>query len=239
MKQILTTLVFVLVLFSCKRKDEVEIPKNNVQLNWKHTFNSNDITEDSLAFLNVFGDTLSVSRVTYFLSDFKLIGEQTTYQSGNVVLLDLFGNKNLSFNLENVPSGHYHTLEMTFGLDSLVNVFGLIQNSIDHNEMFWPVSMGGGYHFMKFEGHYLDSGRIKGYAMHIGKNGNQIRYSMPIQLDIPNHKFIDFEVHLDEWLKNPYGYRFTKDGAFTMAYDDLMRLIVGNGKDVFEIKNLR
>ena len=41
--------------------------------------------------------------------------------------------------------------------------------------MAWPTAMGGGYHFMKVEGHYLDtSNTIQGFAIHLGKNNNLV-----------------------------------------------------------------
>ncbi len=225
--------------FSCKKKDDAPVHKNSLKLNWNHQFNQSEIREDSLSFLNYFGDTLSISRVTYFLSGFKLTGDDNVYTSPHIALVDLFGSKNLSFELGDIPDGHYHTIEFMFGLDSAINVFGSISNTLEHNEMFWPSSMGGGYHFMKMEGHYLDSGRTKGYAVHIGKNGHQISYSFPVQLDLPNHSKMNFDVKLEEWLTNPYNYRFSKDGPFTMAYDNLMQLIVNNGKDVFDVKSIQ
>lgn len=239
MKNIWLCLILIPFSFSCKKNDNPTAHKNSLKLSWTHSFNHLSITEDSLSFLNYFGDTLSVSRVTYFLSSFQLKGDGIHYQSPHVALVDLFGNKNLKFELGDIPDGHYNTLEFTFGLDSSVNVFGSIANTLDHNEMFWPSSMGGGYHFMKFEGHYLDLGRTKGYAVHIGKNGHQIKFSVPVQLDLPKHSAVNFEVKMDEWLTNPYNYRFSVDGPFTMAYDNLMKLIVNNGKDVIELKSIQ
>ena len=38
--------------------------------------------------------------------------------------------------------------------------------------MAWPDVMGGGYHFLKLEGHYKKDSLLAGYAMHIGQNGS-------------------------------------------------------------------
>jgi hypothetical protein len=49
----------------------------------------------------------------------------------------------------------------------------LLSTTLDNLNMAWPTAMGGGYHFLKMEGHYLDSlNTNQGYAIHIGKNEN-------------------------------------------------------------------
>lgn len=231
-------LIPALIFLSCKKKAPDPVHESRLRLALKHSFDAKVLFKDSMAYYNAYHDTLSFSRVSYFLSGFKLIGDHQSYSSSEVCLADVFKPNTQGFDLTRIPDGHYSTLELLFGLDSSINVFGAIPNTIDNNEMFWPVQMGGGYHFMKLEGHYLDSGKIKGYAMHIGKNGQQFKVVIPVSIDLPGDQGISLKVRLDEWFRSPYDYRFRTDGAYSMSNDALMHKLSENGHDVFELDSI-
>jgi hypothetical protein len=106
--------------------------------------------------------------------------------------------------------------------------------------MLWPDVMGGGYHFLKLEGKYLDSLKNeKGIAIHIGLNSSLVNHH-PINSDIKivenNTSSVKLAMNLNEWFMNPYTFDFNRDGNYTMGDSTAMNFIKNNGNDVFYAK---
>ena len=101
--------------------------------------------------------------------------------------------------------------------------------------MAWPDVMGGGYHFLKLEGHYKKDSLLAGYAMHIGQNGFRVSVGLHCNLILPQNGDADFNMtmNVNEWFKNPNIYNFNTDGVFTMGDTILMKKLLQNGADVF------
>lgn len=85
--------------------------------------------------------------------------------------------------------------------------------------MEWPQLMGGGYHFLKLEGNYIDNSATYGYAMHLGTNNCLI----PIKLFSPIHISNDaktklkLKMNINEWFKNPHLFDFNLDANNIMG----------------------
>ena len=95
--------------------------------------------------------------------------------------------------------------------------------------------MGGGYHFMKLEGYYVDKTGTWGYTVHVGSNKHLIKTMVikkpfSIGSDAAN---IRLSMNINNWYKSPYLYDFDKDGNYTMNNDTSMAKIAANGYYVF------
>jgi hypothetical protein len=103
--------------------------------------------------------------------------------------------------------------------------------------MAWPDMMGGGYHFMKLEGSYVDSTGTYGYAMHVGKNAYLVNCTMSHHFDLNtglNAK--ELVMNVNEWFKNPAIYDFNVDGNYSMGVMAAMTKLKNNGTDIFTIQ---
>jgi hypothetical protein len=121
------------------------------------------------------------------------------------------------------------------------NISNSLDNTPENINMQWPEVIGGGYHFLKFEGRYLDSANInQGFTMHIGTNDMPIQHQkIAINVEVVESVSAELELkmNINEWFKNPYTYDFNKDGNYTMAIPELMVLLKNNGYDTFTNKN--
>lgn len=103
--------------------------------------------------------------------------------------------------------------------------------------MAWPTAMGGGYHFIKIEGHYLDtSSTIQGFAIHLGKNNNLVNVAINQVLNQQNslHNY-SLIFNINEVFSNPYLYNLNIDNNYTMSDSVAMFKIKSNMKDAFSI----
>jgi hypothetical protein len=107
--------------------------------------------------------------------------------------------------------------------------------------MYWPDEMGGGYHFLKFEGNYLNSdNKTKGFALHLGTNPLLIKHqkiNQVIQLNKNISDTIELNMNINKWFDGETTYNFLVDGNYSMGIISLMQKLQSNGKAVFENRN--
>ena len=170
-------------------------------------------------------DTLDISRVYYIDND---IPESQT------------------LHFSPVKPGHYTAIRFIFGLDESDNRTGLFTDPPE-SEMFWPDLLGGGYHYMKLNGKYLDvEDRLAPLAIHLGIGQNEdhsqfyqnyFTVELPIDFAITEiaENQLDLTMVIDNWFRNPHTIDFDEFGSHIMQNQTAQRLISGNGKDVFKI----
>ncbi len=186
-------------------------------------------------FQNEAGNTYSVEKMQFYLSAFRFERyDGSEVSSDELVYVDARAGKNIIFKLKNIPSGIYKSVAFLIGLDSLHNVTNALPPTIENVNMAWPDGMGGGYHFMKFEGNFMDSGNSFGFAMHLGKNAHLVHagVSKNISITVPGD-ILTLRMNLNEWFRNPHVYDFNTDGNYSMGSDAAMLKLAQNGIDVF------
>ncbi len=232
-RQILTILaVSVLILPGCKKEKET----GDLVLKFSHHADGFDLVFDSLAFNNPAGYTYSVSHLEYYVSNIEVRGaDGIIYSDDEVHLINAQDASTLSITLPKVPLGHIMSVSFLLGLDDRKNATGALPNTMENMNMAWPDPMGGGYHFMKLEGNYLDSlPPTFAYALHLGKTGNECYCSKNFHTDFSaSGQEFDLQMNLNEWFRNPYLYDFAIDGASSMDSDAALHKLAENGNDVF------
>lgn len=238
----------LLVLTACE-KDSVYQPEplapaeNMLTLTINYEVDGVALLTDTTLYTTDAGYAYSVSTLKYYISELCLIKEDSS-------LLKILSYKYIdaaiegknTFALKDIAKGQYIGIRFNIGLDSLHNITGALPNISENNTMEWPVPMGGGYHFLKFEGHYIDSASTSvGFAMHLGTNGclvkaNALYKSISIDL-ATSSTTLNLTMNLNEWFRNPAIYDFDKDGNFSMGNMMAMKKLAKNGVDIFHYKN--
>jgi hypothetical protein len=236
MKKILFSIVVIAFFFSCK-KEEVAMPEKTGDIDFTLSYEADGqtIITDSIKYPIEAGYLISVVTLNFYLSEIKLIRSD-----GSSVLVKDYHYASLkdsstnSFSGNQVLQGAYTGISFNIGIDSVHNIQDGLPNTTDNNNMIWPVPMGGGYHFMKFEGYFSDSTGSFGYAMHIGKNENLITVQLDTTFTISNNIVtLPLIMNLNEWFRNPYIYDFNVDGNYSMSSGPAMAKLKANGTDVF------
>lgn len=226
----------VLTLAQCK-KEEQDPPQIVAQIELQHFVGSEALEMDVIKYTNAAGNEFSVKRLLYYLSGIVLEDENgVRHTIDGAYYVDIEDASTLQFALDFVPQGKYKKLEFSLGLVPELNVFGNLPNTVENSAMFWPEQMGGGYHFMKLEGHYnTDSSEVAGYAMHIGTNPTRVdfEFNQGYTLDV-NNISIELRMNILEWFQNPVTYDLNQ-GNYSMGNAALMLDLTNNGKDVFTL----
>ncbi len=240
--QLILLLVNQVFFYSCKN-DKAEsdfLSTGNVQLNITHEVDGGAIFFDSLIYQNAAGNYYSVSRLQYYLSNavLKTATGKAVFTKGLHYIDATRGVEKIT--LQQIPVGTYTSIQFLIGLDSLTNQSYSLPNTLDNINMSWPDVMGGGYHFIKLEGQYLNTnGAPKGYAVHLGTNAALVNHQpLNIMLTVEQNKTsqLTLAMNINAWYTQPHNFNFNTDGNYTMGIPELMQIIRNNGKDVFEIK---
>lgn len=241
MKKIAFFLLLAAAIQSCKKDKEDEQPQPQpqyVSVNLSFECDGAALVKDQFNYTNAAGNNYSVNRLQFYLADFTLRKtDGTEVKSDEVVYVDCFANKNLSFNLSKIPQGTYDRIKFCIGLPPSQNITGALPNTIDNTNMAWPDMMGGGYHFLKMEGQFKHAGNTYGYALHLGKNPHLVRIESSKSFNLTGtSSTLSMKMNINEWFRTPHTYDLNSDGNYTMGTDSLMLKIAENGTDVFIIQ---
>ena len=254
MKPRLLVIVLALMLAACTKPNE----KAEINLNLGYEVNGKSLVTDTLCYENEAGNQFLITEIQWFLSNIELKNEagdwimlhQTglsdTLDVSRVYYIDTDIPESQTLHSSPVKVGHYTALRFTFGLDESDNQTGLFTDPPE-SEMFWPEMLGGGYHYMKLNGKYLNAeDRLAPMAIHLGIGQNEdctefyqnyFIVELPIEFNVKvnTKNQLDLTMVIDNWFRNPNTIDFDEFGSHIMQNQTAQRLLKGNGKDVFRI----
>lgn len=227
------------LLYSCKKTETpaIEAYKTNLQIHVSHRVGGLNLFYDTIKYTNLAGNKYSLTLLEYYISEISLRKEDNSFVKckGSFYINPRLNQVNIQ--LSGMAPGKYTGLKFYIGIPPENNVFGALEATTENTNMQWPEPLGGGYHFLKMEGRYIDStNQARGFAMHLGSNEMLIQHQIiPVNLEVneQNICFTNLVMDVNEWFKSPYTYNFERDGNYTMAITPLMQLLKNNGYDVF------
>lgn len=228
-------LTIIGLLYSCKDDDVVDSPSSFLEFGISYDVGGDELLEDSIAYKNQADIEFSISRLEYFLSDVAFHRNGKWASTQNYAYLNPFGTSD-RIRLEIEP-GNYDSVGFHIGLSSSWNKSNALPSRLNYMNMAWPDVMGGGYHFLKFEGHYLDSmGASKGFALHVGKDESLRWVAFPLAGSVHDGtNMLHFRMDILEWMGAIHTMNFHEQPPYTMGIDSLMFKLADNGSRVFEI----
>ena len=251
-------LITTLVLIQCEQ-DKPETGK--VTFNFEELVDYMPLERDTLQYINEAGNEYMITEVQYFISNLKIY-----YQNGNSYLvtqdngihyIDSDIPETHSWEIsDNVPAGVIDSIVFTFGLDEEANQSGIFTDPPESN-MFWPEQLGGGYHYMKLNGKWLDAeNNLKPFNFHLGIGQNydttgqvtgfvqnyfRVSIGQPVYssfiLNVNPGQLTSFSLHMnvDSWFKTPHTWDFNEWGGMMMQNQAALKAACENGYDVFMI----
>jgi hypothetical protein len=239
MKNILTFLCVSIFIFSSCSSEEENI---NITLNFTHNWDGMAISDkdlNELKFTNANGEKVSIENLRYLISNISLVDAK------NYHLVNFSENTGTSINILDVSEGTY-ALSFIFGFSDEDNVDGEYQdlNSVSFNV---PGMLGGGYHYMQFDGKYIDNDNEEA-----GFNYHTIRAvdktdpdnlifedtSFAVNLgtiSVSSNTNVEIRVNLAEWFKNPNTWDLNELNKVLMPDFDAQKKMSANGKSVFSL----
>lgn len=178
MKRFFIPAVAAAVLFSaCKKEDTPAFDnskKAELSIEFDNIAGSSDLILNTGNYSNQSGESFTVTKLKYYVSNFKLTNingtEYTVPQDSCYFLIDE-SDEATHEPVVKIPEGEYKTLTFTLGIDSVRNTkdisqrTGVLDPSGDGADMYWDWNSG--YIFFKMEGTSAAS-MMGDYAYHIG-----------------------------------------------------------------------
>ncbi len=190
-KNILAISLIGITLSACKKEDPIEQSstidpnrKGNLTLEFDNRVGNLNLILDSPFYSNSFGQTFSISKFNYFISNIVLINENgeryTIPQDSSYFLIRENISSSRDINLKGIPEGNYAGIEFVIGVDSMRSTMtmdkrtGCLDPGAEASDMYW--TWNSGYIFLKMEGKYDDPtdtiSTTSNYFYHIGGFGN-------------------------------------------------------------------
>jgi hypothetical protein len=153
------TFLFLIILVAC-HNDPLEPEYGTVQLKFDNIVGTQDLKLDGATYTNGSGESFSVSKLNYFISNIKLKkADGSAYvipQDSSYFLVSESSVASQSISLRNIPVDDYTGIDFVVGVDSLRNTMeiGKRTGALDPggiaSGMYWDWNSG--YIFLKLEG---------------------------------------------------------------------------------------
>jgi len=242
----------------CTSNPEPEIQSGKLKLEFTHQIDGQEIIFDSMMYTNEAGNIYLVSEIQYFISDVTL-----HKNDGSTILLDGWedihyvdtdiAESGVYALADEIDLGEYNRLSFTFGINEEKNNTLMFVNPPE-SFMFWPELLGGGYHYLKLNGKWINElEQVSPYNFHLGIG--QIYHSYPdsitgyiqnyFNIEMPESVIVisdketttlEIIMNVENWFKSPNIYDHNQWGGDIMQNQDAMQLGVENGWDVFSYK---
>jgi len=179
----------------------------------------------SLRYQTSAGETFSITRVSYLVSDFALQRNDGSWLelSNSVAWLDFDADRH-SIWLDKIPAGEFCSLRFLVGLNTNLNHADVSKFPAGHplnpnlNGLHW--SWQGGYIFLALEGLWRNAnGELDGWAFHLARDTNATHVTLAAPLTITNETKVELDFDLATLLNAPRPLSFSKDGSSTHSRD--------------------
>jgi len=230
----------IIVVSSCGETNEIN--ESKILLNFNHHCDNIALSDNLLSHTNEAGENYNVLTLKYIVTDIKLSSNNKDHEEiiiKDLHYVDISDPSTMFIESEIIENGSYF-LSFRFGLDSTKNVSNSLVNESFHPTMAWPDMMGGGYHYMKLEGSYMNDSTF--YNTHTGPTmgmdhsfsvifGNEIN----INNDTKNLEY-SLDMNVNNWYQNPNTINLAP--AIMMDIPKQMQLMDNGMADVFTLQSL-
>ena len=241
--------ILSLAMISCNNDDDNNTNSNvNLTFNFTHNWDGTTVTSadfNSIQYTNAMGTELSISKLRYLISDIRLTNLATdeTISLNYYQLVDLTDNNTMTVAIpEQIPTGVY-AVSFSFGFKDEDN---FNHDYADLNTANWnvPEPMGGGYHYMQFEGKYINSENIEtGYAYHAIRaidmeSGNTTDTHIVTNLgniEITDDATIEVKMNIAQWFKDPNTWDLNTLYQMLMPNYNAQLMMKANGQNAFSL----
>jgi hypothetical protein len=234
----LSLLLSSVSLQSCKDdvKDEPN-PNSNLNVVFSHHVNNMALDFDTAKYTNALNQNFEVSTLRYFVSAIYL----RKANGDSVLVKDIHyvdARDNTGVNItKQVAAEEYVGLSLAFGIPAYLNQSGMFTIKPESN-MEWPEPMGGGYHYMKFEGKFAkEDNSVQNFQMHSGPlmaMDRSIYFTFDTAINLSNDATVTINQHLEKWMTSPNDLDL-KDITMIMGNPEVQGKIMANGHDVITL----
>lgn len=237
-------LSIVISIFGCDDDDTQYQTTGSIEFEFTHHWNNDVVTSNDfniIKFENAHGELMSIVKLRYLISNIILHkSDGTELTIDGYYLIDLTNNETSTF-VQGIPFDNYSGISFIFGFNESDNIDGAY-NDLNATSWNWPSMLGGGYHFMQFEGKYSDNGLESPFAYHMGtaKVSDGVFEQNFFSVNLGGFSFskdstLDLKMNIAEWFVNPYEWDLNTYNVNLMPNYNAQKLMQQNGQSVFSL----
>ena len=255
MKKIAFLLIVLITFSACNSDDDSNAPQFLISVSHSHNWDGENVSSDDIGtteFTNENGEVLKITRLRYLISKIILTnstGDEISIAGTNDYnLVDLSDNSTLNYATNIVvPPGTYTKISFVYGFNEEDNVSGAYPD-LNTASWNWPGGMegmpnlGGGYHFMQFDGTFAGPGIGDDQAFNYHNGTARVSDGVFEQnfitvtvddLSIDENAVIEIKMNLAEWFKNPNTWDLNEMSTMLMGNYNAQKRMNQNGQSVF------
>lgn len=194
-------LVALLNLSACSSSDDdmSEISgSNDLTLEFDNGVAGDDLLLSSSTYTNSNGETLTIDRFNYIVSNFVLVddmGNEYTYPKDESFFVISEENNKTQVVLKDIPAGKYTQIKFGVGVDQEKYLQGAegqgdFLTEAEENEMMW--SWQAGYKFLNFEGSFTSATVTEStdFKIHMGSHGTALDNYRSVSVNLPSEALV-------------------------------------------------
>ena len=246
--------LLILIFNSCSSNKD-ESSRTNMTINFSHVWEDEVVSADDFVnkeFENENGETLTIERLRYLISDIYVKNNNDIITNiTDYVLVNVGEEKNLTITPEVLLIDGTYDLFMRFGFADEDNYIENGYADLTSESFDVPSILGGGYHYMQFDGKYINSSNMEtGFNYHAIRATNvttkteeeellETDTSFEISLgsiEIDNNKVvIDIQMDIAEWFVNPNEWDLNELDQMLMPNYNAQIMMNANGQTAFSL----
>lgn len=249
-KKIFFLIILPIFLISCQK------PTGNVGFEFSFSVDGSAFIQDTIRYTNAAGNRYEITEAQYFISKVILTKEDGTeyriQSDDGIHYVDVDIPATMTWRpLEALPAGAYKSISFVFGIADDQNISYRFPNYPENN-MSWPGNIGGGYHYMKINGRWInENDSLALFNLHMGRGQQRdaegnitgfIDNSFTITLPVHNllvekdgTSIIRLDMDINNWFQSPNIFDFNKYGGKIMQNQEAQETLIKNGRDVFSV----
>ena len=245
MRKIIAFLCIIITLSSCGDDKDccLNFEPVNVTLKFTQNWDGVPVTQanfNDFKFTTQNGESISINHLRYVLSNISVGNAIKNYH-----LINIEQSLDSEIIFEQIPQG-LTFLKFTFGFSDAENTDGTYQdlNSVSFNV---PGMLGGGYHYMQFDGKYKDTNnQDANFNYHVIRAVNRTDptnlvfedTSFEVDLgtmEITSDITLEIKMNIAEWFKNPNTWNLSELNTILMPNFEAQKMMSANGRSVFSL----
>jgi len=250
MKHKIFALTFLITLSFTSCNDDNFIQSPQTTFKFTHNWDGEAVTNEdfnTIQYTNENGEELSIERLRYIISNvtFTTSSNETLSLNG-YNLVDVTNNNGLNYMLTpQIPIGNYTNVSFTFGLNNEDNALNYTDlNSASFNV---PDMLGGGYHYMQFDGKFINSNsEEQGFNYHairaVDNPGANPTFPQDTfftvnlgAVTITGNTEIEVKMNIAEWFRDPNPWDLNTFNQMLMPNSTAQIMMFENGHNVFSL----
>jgi len=216
-----------------------------VVIELEHTVDGAPLELNTGQYVNAAGNPYTVSVLEYVLSDFHFHPSASSaspgehYEAPVAHYASQADASTRSIVLDQVSPGDYAEVHFVCGIVGSKNVSDAYPD-LDLAGMAWPEPMGGGYHYLRNEGNYVDQNQqARAFTTHLGPSmgtdfSTEPSFDYGFTVKSGETTTIRLVMDVNEWYANPNTYDFGDHGAI-MGDPAAQQILQANGVTVWSI----